>query len=74
MAGVLPSSSLSSSQLGSYFEMPEAVLMTEKMAGHSALARWAPIPLRLIVGYGFMQHGFASYREVRTGSRQFFTP
>jgi putative oxidoreductase len=21
------------------------------------LARWAPIPLRLIVGYGFMQHG-----------------
>src|SRR5215469_5329664 len=23
------------------------------------LARWAPIPLRLIVGYGFMQHGFA---------------
>ena len=25
----------------------------------TALARWAPIPLRLIVGYGFMQHGFA---------------
>ena len=25
----------------------------------SALARWAPIPLRLIVGYGFMEHGFA---------------
>jgi putative oxidoreductase len=23
------------------------------------LARWAPVPLRLIVGYGFMQHGFA---------------
>ncbi len=22
-------------------------------------ARWAPISLRLIVGYGFMQHGFA---------------
>lgn len=21
--------------------------------------RWAPIPLRLMVGYGFMQHGFA---------------
>jgi putative oxidoreductase len=21
--------------------------------------RWAPIPLRLIVGYGFMAHGFA---------------
>ena len=23
------------------------------------MARWAPIPLRLIVGYGFMQHGLA---------------
>ena len=22
-------------------------------------ARWAPIPLRLIVGYGFVEHGFA---------------
>ena len=25
----------------------------------NSLARWAPIPLRLMVGYGFMQHGFA---------------
>src|SRR6201987_2370562 len=25
----------------------------------STLARWAPIPLRLMVGYGFMEHGFA---------------
>ncbi|HUN45392.1 MAG TPA: DoxX family protein [Stellaceae bacterium] len=25
----------------------------------SALARWAPLPLRLIVGYGFMEHGVA---------------
>jgi putative oxidoreductase len=23
------------------------------------IARWAPMPLRLIVGYGFMEHGFA---------------
>jgi putative oxidoreductase len=23
------------------------------------IGRWAPIPLRLIVGYGFMEHGFA---------------
>ena len=25
----------------------------------SPAARWAPIPLRLIVGYGFAEHGFA---------------
>jgi putative oxidoreductase len=25
----------------------------------SSVAVWAPIPLRLIVGYGFMEHGFA---------------
>jgi putative oxidoreductase len=24
-----------------------------------SVARWAPIPLRLIVGYGFMEHGYA---------------
>src|SRR6202011_1228839 len=24
-----------------------------------AAARWAPVPVRLIVGYGFMEHGFA---------------
>ena len=30
--------------------------MTE---ARSALARWAPIPLRLIVGFGFVQHGLA---------------
>ena len=24
-----------------------------------SVARWAPLPLRLIVGYGFMEHGFA---------------
>jgi len=23
------------------------------------IARWAPVPLRLMVGFGFMQHGFA---------------
>ncbi|MDT7811480.1 MAG: putative oxidoreductase [Acidobacteriaceae bacterium] len=27
--------------------------------GRASVTRWAPIPLRLIVGYGFMQHGFA---------------
>ena len=25
----------------------------------NSLKRWAPIPLRLIVGYGFMEHGYA---------------
>jgi putative oxidoreductase len=25
----------------------------------ASIARWAPIPIRLIVGYGFMEHGYA---------------
>jgi putative oxidoreductase len=25
----------------------------------ASIARWAPLPLRLIVGYGFVEHGFA---------------
>ena len=29
------------------------------MISRSPIARWAPLPLRLIVGYGFMEHGFA---------------
>jgi putative oxidoreductase len=32
------------------------------------MARWAPIPLRLIVGYGFMAHGFA---KLSRGSEAF---
>jgi putative oxidoreductase len=31
------------------FELPNRV----------SIAHWAPVPLRLIVGYGFMEHGFA---------------
>lgn len=27
------------------------------------VARWAPIPVRLIVGFGFMQHGFAKFSK-----------
>jgi putative oxidoreductase len=29
------------------------------LPGRLPIARWAPIPLRLVVGYGFMEHGFA---------------
>lgn len=29
----------------------------------TAVARWAPIPLRLIVGFGFMQHGFTKFSK-----------
>jgi putative oxidoreductase len=28
---------------------------------HRMLALWAPLPLRLIVGYGFMAHGYAKF-------------
>lgn len=34
----------------------------------SAVRRWAPIPLRLIVGYGFMAHGYA---KVMNGPERF---
>jgi putative oxidoreductase len=30
-----------------------------KLLTRFPMARWSPLPLRLIVGYGFMQHGFA---------------
>src|SRR5262249_51642118 len=33
--------------------------MFDVFSDRSRIARWAPIPLRLIVGYGFMEHGFA---------------
>jgi putative oxidoreductase len=29
----------------------------------TSVTRWAPIPLRLIVGYGFMQHGFTKFSK-----------
>src|ERR1700745_3068032 len=29
------------------------------LISRSPIARWAPVPLRLIIGYGFMEHGFA---------------
>src|SRR4030095_15162806 len=34
------------------------------------IARWAPLPLRLIVGFGFMQHGFS---KLTRGSDAFAT-
>src|SRR5215475_9650902 len=34
------------------------------------IARWAPLPLRLIVGLGFMQHGFSKFSR---GSDAFAT-
>jgi putative oxidoreductase len=30
-----------------------------RLADRASMVRWAPIPLRLIVGYGFMAHGYA---------------
>ena len=33
------------------------------LISRSPIARWAPVPLRLIVGYGFMEHGFAKLAE-----------
>src|SRR5206468_7942864 len=34
------------------------------LISRAPIARWAPIPLRLIVGYGFMEHGRSEERRV----------
>jgi len=39
--------------------MTESYKSPEGGINRLGLARWSAIPLRLIVGYGFMQHGFA---------------
>ena len=36
-----------------------AFLSSGLASARASVAVWAPIPLRLIVGYGFMEHGFA---------------
>src|SRR5262249_53708238 len=33
--------------------------LTTDLISRSPIARWTPVPLRLIVGYGFMEHGLA---------------
>ncbi len=37
----------------------ESIYPSPPGAARQTFVRWAPIPLRLIVGLGFMQHGFA---------------
>jgi putative oxidoreductase len=39
-------------------DLPIDLISGDLISG-SPIARWAPIPLRLIVGYGFMEHGVA---------------
>src|SRR4051812_13813699 len=34
-------------------------LAASQLSRRHFFARWAPLPVRLIVGYGFMAHGFA---------------
>jgi putative oxidoreductase len=43
----------------SYKSKPSASDLSVDLPSRFRLDRWAPIPLRLIVGYGFMEHGFA---------------
>jgi putative oxidoreductase len=39
-------------------DLPVDLIRGDLIRG-SPIAHWAPIPLRLIVGYGFMEHGAA---------------
>ena len=39
--------------------LPNTMKTLRDSFGPFPIARWTPIPLRLIVGYGFIQHGFA---------------
>src|SRR5438093_11684398 len=45
----------------SYIERRSAIWrdLPIDLISRAPIARWAPIPLRLIVGYGFMEHGVA---------------
>lgn len=43
-------------------------MKSEAKRGWEGFGRWAPIPLRLMVGYGFMAHGFA---KLSKGSQAF---
>jgi putative oxidoreductase len=45
----------------SYISRPSLIWrdLLVDLISRSPIARWAPVPLRLIVGCGFMQHGFA---------------
>jgi putative oxidoreductase len=47
------------SQRGGKLDMNLTTVIETLLAKQRAWAGWAPIPLRLIVGYGFMEHGFA---------------
>lgn len=46
-----------SNQMRKY--LPQWRVFAIDLIGRSSIARWAPVPLRLIVGYGFVEHGFA---------------
>jgi len=47
------------------------VFLSRRLAflARPSVAVWAPIPLRLIVGYGFMEHGFAKLSKGLKSSR-----
>ena len=41
--------------------------VSSRLPNQFSIARWAPIPLRVIVGYGFMAHGFAKLTKGADG-------
>jgi putative oxidoreductase len=41
--------------------------LSSRLVSRFPIARWAPVPLRVIVGYGFMAHGFAKLTKGAAG-------
>jgi hypothetical protein len=50
---------LSSAIYSNNMDLPNAFSRALRQSSQLSLTCWVPFPVRLIVGYGFMEHGYA---------------